>query len=174
MKLYTCSPVKNKAQLIEAIKFTHFACYKLCHQVLGEYLPVAGNVGIFCHYDDEYELLTKLREELTAASDNFNQKYFRLHEPIVIPAKSDMPETTYLYLYIRKPDPYRHQVGDVDFVLDKERYENLKKSLIDGKLIKGIRVFDRPEDDMLELLDPDIDALGYVVTEKMEDKINSN
>lgn len=123
MKLYRFSPIKNKEELLEAIKHVHFECYKLCKQSFGYYLPNAGNMGIFCHYDDEYETLINIRQELTESSYNLNQKYFRLYDPIVIPATSDVPETAYTYLYIRKPDPYRHHVGDVDFYLEPEKYK---------------------------------------------------
>lgn len=162
MKLYRFSPIKNEAELREAIGYTHFACFALCKQALGQYLPIAGNIGIFCHYEDEYQFLTQLQKQLTNESDSINQKYFRLHDPIVVPAKNDIPETIYTYLYIRKPDPYRSHVGDVDFVLEGERYRELKKSLQDGKMVKGVRAFDRPDLDMVELYDPVIDALGYV------------
>lgn len=171
MKLYRFSPIKSKAELFKAIEFTHFACYKLCRQSFGRYLPNAGNIGIFCHYDEEYELLTKIRKEITKPSDNINQKYFRLLRPIVIKKKSDVPETTYTYLYIRRPDPYRHHVGDVDFYLPEIEYKQLKQSLQNGKIIKGARIFDRADLDMVELFDPDIDALGYVSTHMMSTKV---
>jgi len=171
MKLYRFSPIENKEQLLEAIKHTHLECYKLCKDSFGEFFPNAGNIGIFCHYDGEYEFLTKMREEMTEASDNFDQKYYRLHEPIVIPADGDVPETTYTFLYIRKPDPYRHHVGDVDFYLKPEEYSELKNSLLNGKKIKGARVFDRPDLDMIEHYDPDVDALGYVSTNQMTEKV---
>lgn len=164
MKLYRFSPIKNKAQLIKAIKHVHFSCHKLCKQSIGRYLPISGNVGVFCHYDDEYEFLTKMREELTKLSDSINQKYYRLHKPIIIPAKGDVPETTYTYLYIRKPDPYRYQVGDVDFYLESKEYAKLKQSIKKGKKIKGARIFPRPDLDMIELLDPDVDCCGYITT----------
>jgi len=167
MKLYRFSPIKSKEELSEAIKHVHFECHKLCKQSLGKYLPNAGNMGVFCHYDDEYEFLTKLRKELTETSDNINQKYFRLHNPIVITSKGDVPETTYTHLYIRRPDPYRHHVGDVDYYLEPEEYKKLKNSMLAGKKIEGARVFERPDLDMIELYDPDIDALAYVSTEKM-------
>lgn len=171
MKLYRFSPIENKEQLIEAIKYVHFACYKLCKQSFDEHLPNAGNIGIFCHYDDEYEQLLAIRKELTESSDDPNQKYFKLHEPIIIPAQEDVPETTYTHLYIRKPDPYRHHVGDIDFYLAPEQYKVLKQSLLDGKVIKGARVFPRNDLDMIELYDPDIDALGYVSTNTMTEKV---
>lgn len=167
MKLYRFSPIQNKEELFEAIQYVHFVCHKLCKQSFGEYLPNAGNMGIFCHYDDEYERLIALRKEMTEESDNINQKYFRLHEPITIPADGDVPETTYTYLYIRKPDPYRHHVGDVDFHLEPGEYAALKQSLRGGKQIKGARIFPRQDLDMVELFDPDVDACAYVSTEKM-------
>lgn len=167
MKLYRFSPINNKDELLEAIKFIHFACYKLCKQSFGDYFPNAGNMGVFCHYDDEYELLTNIRKELTEFSDNVDQKYYRLHEPIIIPAERDVPETIYTHLYIRRPDPYRHHVGDVDFYLKPEEYSKLKQSLLEGHKLKGARVFDRIDLDMIELYDPDIDALAYISTNQM-------
>jgi len=171
MKLYRFSPIASKEQLIEAINHTHFACYQLCMQSFGDYLPNAGNMGIFCHYDDEYEKLVQIRSELCEPSDDPYQKYFKLHKPIVIAAKDDVPETTYTHLYIRKPDPYRHHVGDVDFYLDTEQYDELKKSLLNGKVVQGARVFPRNDLDMIELYDPDVDALGYVSTSTMTEKV---
>lgn len=167
MKLYRFSPIADTAQLLDAIVHIHAACYTLCHQSFGEYLPNAGNIGVFCHYDDEYQRLTRIREELTEASDNVNQKYYQLYDPIVIPAQGDIAEATYTHLYIRKPDPYRYQVGDLDFFVEPKRYVTLKQSLLDGTRIPGARVFDRSDLDMIELYDPDIDALAYVSTKKM-------
>ncbi|MAZ41059.1 hypothetical protein CL654_02995 [bacterium] len=172
MKLYRFSPIKSKEGLLEAIKHIHFECHKLCHQSFGKYLPNAGNMGVFCHYEDEYNFLTKLREEMTEPSDNPKQKYYKLHEPITIPEKDGVPETTYTHLYIRKPDPYRHHVGDVDFYLEPDEYTKLKQSLLDGtKRLKGARVFDRTDLDMIELYDPDVDVLGYVSTVKMTETV---
>jgi hypothetical protein len=171
MKLYRFSPIINKEQLLEAIRHIHFECHKLCRQSFGHYLPNAGNMGVFSHYDDEYELLINIRKELAEPSNNPSQKYFRLYEPIVIPPQDDIPETTYTYLYIRRPDPYRHHVGDVDFYLEQGEYSELKQSLLSGKKMKGARVFDRADLDMIELYDPDIDALAYVSTNHMTEKV---
>jgi len=166
-RLYSFSPIMDENTLLKAIEHIHFGCYELCKNSFGYYLPNAGNIGVFCHYENEYEYLTKLRKQLTEASDNPNQKYFRLLKPITIPAKGDVPETTYDYLYIRKPDPYRFQVGDLDFYLKPEDYKKLKEEMLNGKLVPGARVFDRPDLDMIELYNPDIDVLGYVSTETM-------
>ena len=171
MKLYRFSPIKTTEELLEAITHTHFGCFELCHQALGKYLPVAGNMGIFCHYDDEYKLLTQFREKLTEVSDNLNQKYYRLHSPIAVPARNDIPETIYTYLYIRRPDQYRAQVGDVDFVIGDDEYKKLKDALQKGIQLNGAKVFDRPDLDMIELSNPDIDALAYVSTKAMTEKV---
>ncbi len=172
MKLYRFSPIKDKGQLLEAIEYIHFACYKLCKQSFDKYLPNAGNMGVFCHYDDEYEQLVEIRKEITEPSDDPNQKYFLLYKPIVIASKDDIPKTTYTHLYIRKPDIYRAQTGDVDFYLEQKQYQELKQSLIDGKAVKGARIFPRNDLDMIELYDPNIDALGYVSTNQMSQKVH--
>lgn len=171
MKLYRFSPIKNQKELFDAIKHIHFECHKLCKESFNRYLSNAGNIGVFCHYEKEYENLIKLRKKLTESSNNPDQKYFRLHKPIAISAKGDIPETTYIYLYIRRPDPYRHQVGDLDFYLGPEKYHKIKKSLLTGKKINGARVFERPDLDMIELYNPDVDALAYVSTKKMTQKV---
>lgn len=174
MQLYRFSPIQSSEELFKAIEYIHFACFALCKQSFGRYLPIAGNVGVFCHYDDEYETLIQIRKQLTEPSDNPDQKYFLLHEPIVIPAHGEVPETTYTHLYIRRPDPYRAQVGDVDFELPENEYKALKQSLLSGQSIVGARLFERPDLDMIELYHPDVDALGYVsppfITEKVRVK----
>ena len=171
MKLYRFSPIESKELLQAAVAYTHFACYKLCKQSFGHYLPNAGNMGLFCHYDNEYEQLVAIRKELTEPSDEPNQKYFKLYNPITIPAQDDVPETTYTHLYIRRPDPYRHHVGDVDFYIEPDQYAELKQSLLAGKTINGARMFPRNDLDMIELYDPDVDALGYVSTSTMTEKV---
>lgn len=133
-------------------------------------MPVAGNIGIFCHYEDEYKLLTKLREELTEESDNWNNKYYRLHEPILINGAGDIPDTIYTYLYIRQPDQHE-EVGDVDFVLNETEYNELKKSLSGGKEIKGAKIFGRPDLDLIRLSDSDIDTLSFIGMKNMAENV---
>jgi hypothetical protein len=171
MKPYRFSPIKDEKNLLNAIDYIHFACHKLCKKILGQYLPVAGNIGVFCHYDEEYKVLTELREKLTKASDNWNQKYYLLRKPIVIPAKGDVPETTYTYLYIRRPDPNHPNVGDVDFVMKMGEYNQLKKALSEGKVIKGAKIFDRPDLDLVELYDPGIDVHSFVGSKNMAENV---
>jgi hypothetical protein len=51
--------IKNKTQLMEEIKHIHFACNQLCKQILGKYFQNSGNMGVFCHSDEEYKLIMK-------------------------------------------------------------------------------------------------------------------
>lgn len=169
MKPFRFSPIQDEAQMIQAIEHIHFACHTLCKQSIGRYLPVAGNIGVFCHFDDEYVFLKNLQAELTDLSKSVYGKYFLLHQPIIIPAKSDIPETTYSYLYIRKPDPKKPQVGDIDFYLETVKYAEFKQSLLEGKVIKGARTLpNRPDLDLIELYDSTIDAWGYVGDKKWQ------
>ncbi len=170
MKLYRFSPIQSLDALLEAITHIHFASYRLCQQSFGRHLPNAGNMGVFCHYDDEYAQLVEVRKQLAKPSDDPNQKYFELYEPIVISARDDVPETIYTHIYIRKPDIYRAQVGDVDFYLEQAAYDELKRSLSDGEEMKGARIFPRNDLDMIELFDPDVDVLAYVSTNTMSQK----
>lgn len=102
MTTYTFSPIQTREELFEAVKFIHFACYGLCKAAFGHYLPNSGNMGVFCHYDYEFEFLKTLQKDLCEPSSNPDTKYFKLREPIVVPARGDAPETTYEYLYIRR------------------------------------------------------------------------
>lgn len=173
MKFYKFSPIKSKDELFKAIEYVHFESYKLCKNAFNEYFDNAGNIGIFCHFDHEYQFLTKLRKELTVESNNPDQKYFTLHTPIIIPAKNDVPRTTYKYLYIRQPNINSPQVGDVDFYLNNDEYKGIKSALAAGRQIKGARIFDRKDLDMIELFDTNIDVVAYISTSSMTEKVRS-
>jgi len=159
--LYRFSPIKNKDELLDAIEYIHLECFKLCKNSLGKFFPVSGNIGVFCHYGEEYKLLTDIQKELTEIPDDPKQKYLPLRQPIIIPAKDGIPETTYTHLYVRKPDPYRHHVGDMDFLMTPEEYKKLKERVVEGK-VKGARNPNHPSHDMVEFFDPDSDVLGYI------------
>lgn len=121
MSTYRFSPIHDQEQLMRAIQHIHVACHVLCKHTMEKCLPVAGNIGVFCHFDDEYE-------------------------------------------FLKKP-----QVGDIDFYLEPEKYSALKQSLLGGKIIKGARVLpNRPDLDLVELYDPDIDAWGFIGNKKWE------
>jgi hypothetical protein len=167
MKLYRFSPINRQEEFLECITYLHKVCHELCFQTFNRYLPVSGNIGIFSHYNQEYEFLLKLRDKLVDPRINYKQKYFRLIKPITIEPRAGIPGAMYTLLYIRQPDPYRAQVGDIDFVLDLSEHEAFKQTLEFDKFRNGARLFHRPEDNMIELCNPDIDAAAYIVNKPM-------
>lgn len=169
MSPFRFSPINDTAQLLAALSYIHAACHKLCLQSLGLYLPVAGNIGIFSHSDDEYAQLRVLQQEMTDPSDRVYGKYYRLHTPIRIPTDQGIPEATYTHLYIRKPDPDKPQVGDIDFFLGTAPFAALKMSLKNNPTgIQGARILNRPDLDLVELFDVHVDALAYVGDKKWQ------
>ncbi len=169
MKLYRFSPVTTQDELVTAIRHIHLGCHKLCKEAFGTYLPVAGNVGVFSHYDDEYQQLVNIQQFVTTQENPFNGKYFKLLTPIEVGASGDVPSATYTHIYIRKPDPYRHHVGDIDFYLEKEKYKSLYEQIQRGKKVTSARIYPADTHNMIELYNPDSDVLGYVNYKTMKD-----
>jgi hypothetical protein len=56
-------------------------------------------------------------------------------------------------------------------LLDDEHYTELKKSSESSLYINGVKLFDRPDLDMIELSHPDIDALAYISTKATTEKV---
>lgn len=171
MKRFRFSPIKNQEELLKAVKYIHIESFKLCNQKLGYFLPVAGNIGVFCHDDEEFEFLTGIREKLTDYSANWNKKYFRLYQPLVIPATEGIPETSYTYLYIRKNDAEHDQVGDLDFYMEPSRYKELKQSLVLGKKIQGVEILDRPDLDLIQISDTNVDVVAFIGQKTMAENV---
>ena len=165
--------ISSKQELLETVSQIHFDCHELVKQVFGQYYPVAGNIGVFCHLDEEYEVLTELRKEMTTDTGNPNQKYYPLGRPIIISAKDDVPDTTYTHLYIRKPDSsaYGEYLGDVDFVLSEDEYTKIKNKLLAGRNIKGAKIYDRPGWDTIEISDPEINSIAFLSTKEFSERV---
>lgn len=165
------NPINDMSQLFKTIEYIHVECHVLCKKNLGYLLPVAGNIGVFCHFEDEFIRLTKIREELTEANNNWNKKYFKLHTPISIPSKNGIPATTYTYLYIRKPDDKTPHIGDVDFYMEPNKFSALKQSLLEGKTMEGVSIFNRPDLDLIRLSDPEINVSSFIGKKTMIENI---
>ncbi|MCA9389926.1 hypothetical protein KC571_00830 [candidate division WWE3 bacterium] len=157
--------------LFEKIRRIHDDCHTLCQHAFGRYYPVSGNVGIFCQSEEEYKSLTQLRERFTEPSDNPNRKYFKLIEPITVLTEDSIPEANYTYLYIRQPDPspYGNHTGDIDFILEQDDYDELKKRIKQNP-VAGVQMYDRPGWDTLQITNPAIDAVAYISTLEMAEK----
>lgn len=158
-------------EVLSRIQKIHDACFKLCFEALGRHLPVAGNVAIFCQSEEEFDTFSKLKEELTYPSENPNQKYFALKKPIRISNLDAGTAAIYTHLYIRNPNSASPEAGDIDFILSEKEYGALKQRLLNGELIKGASIYDRPGWDTIEIRDPEIDALAYVSTREMAVKV---
>lgn len=159
-------------KLHQRIREIHFGCHRLVKMALEKYLPVVGNVGVFCQTDEEYEGFLKLSQQLTKLSDNPKQKYFELEEPMVILAERDVPEAEYTHLYIRKPDPtpFGQYLGDIDFVMERDEYIDFKRSVKAGK-VKGAEIYDRPGWDAVMITNPNINSAAFVMTKPSTEKV---
>lgn len=157
-------------KLLSMIEKIHIDCFKLCKASLGKYLSIAGNVGIFCQSDKEYEELNKIKEKITFKSNNPKQKYYELMKPIIIESTNNIPKAIYTHLYIRKPQDDSHQRGDVDFVLSDNDYKLLKKKVENG-LINNAGIYDRIGWDMIKLSNKNINSLAFIGTKNMCEKV---
>lgn len=165
--------IHNKEQLFKTLETIHFDCFQLCKKYFNRYFPVTGNIGVFCHSEDEYIFLTKLRTEMTYPSDNPDQKYFLLKNPIIMEQANSVPKTTYTHLYVRQPDPtpFGNHSGDVDFCLPTNEYNSLIQSVKNGGYPHGVAVYTQKGLELVELSDPTISALAYISTEEIAEKM---
>ena len=131
---------------------------------------VAGNIGVFAQNDEEYSEFSKIAKALTKLSDNPNQKYFELINPIVI---KDGPDSArFTHLYVRKFDPteYGKNLGDVDFVTDKETYLSLKEQ-VQNNHFNGATMYDRPGWDTIQIVQASVNVIAYLSTKEMAEKV---
>lgn len=156
MKLYRFSPIKTKEELLQAIAHVAKQSNKLCEKITGQRLPITY-LTIFAHYRDEYEQLLKIASNLGEISDANNGIAVKLKVPI------ETAGQTVIKLRIRKPDPYRTQVGCNDF--DPGDYQAFKEKYLAANP-NNLRVIQRPEYEMIEFYDPDFDVFSYVVGDK--------
>ena len=157
MKLYRFSPILNEKQLIEAVKYTATETTKLCKKVVGKSLSI-NSLTVFSHYDAEYKKLLKIIYKIGKPYNKHNGLCVKLHKTI------EVGEHSIQYLRIRKPDPYRTQVGCNDFEVGD--YQSFKKNHV-PKYPQNLRIIERPDYEMIEFFDPDFDVLAYVVSKKL-------
>ncbi|MCA9392501.1 hypothetical protein KC614_04895 [candidate division WWE3 bacterium] len=164
--------MNNVEKLFERIRVIHLDCMKICKSVLGEYLPVAGNIGVFCQSDDEYELFEQVKQTITLPSSNPQQKYFELKDLLTVEGIENVPARTYTHLYIRKPDPtsYGKYLGDMDFVLEPDKYFELKTKVMNN-LVPGAIIYDRENWDTIEMTNTEFNTVSYVSTQAFAEKV---
>lgn len=149
MQLYRFSPIKTEEELQDAVAYISGAVGDLSEKLLGERFPL-GSLTVFAHYEDEFERLVGFLEKNGERSIENNGPYFKLREPL----------SGIALVRIRKPDPYRMQVGCADLAVGE--YKEFKK-----KYGNRLHLIEREEYEMLELHHPDLDVLAYVVSVPM-------
>lgn len=157
-------PIDNNAKLHQAIKYIDRNCTKTIKKVIGKELPIAGNIAVFTHTADEYKILESIAKNIVEPTVHLNQKYLRLKKPIFI------ANNKYEWLYIRKPHKDSPQIGDIDFILSDEDYNNFKNEVVKGNY-NYTRIYNRPNWDMIEIVDPRSNVLPYISTLAMAERV---
>ncbi|MEI6728370.1 MAG: hypothetical protein WCK98_01885 [bacterium] len=157
--------------LHERIEIVHKGAYNVCHEIFGEVFKNSGNIGIFCQTENEYKTFEQLATQLTKKSTDLNQKYFELLEPI----KLDFTNETisYTHLYIRKPEAnnYGKNLGDIDFRLDKIKFESIYEKVLNKTLDPRVGIYIYKNLTMLEVKDLSTPALAYLAVPGTAEKM---
>jgi len=156
MKSYRFSPIRNREQLVKAVRYTALQATALCRKATGKALAIES-LTIFSHYESEYKRLCGILKTMGKKCGENNGPRVALREPIKVSGNSIK------YLRIRMPDPYRTQVGCNDFKV--EDYDEFKRAHL-LKDRKNLRLIVRPEYEMIEFFDPDFDVLAYAMSNK--------
>lgn len=151
--LYRFSPIKTEAVLKDAIEYVVDSSEALLKEFLPGIEPLLS-VTIFAHYQEEYDYLKKF---ISAWGKPIENGYIKLDQPI------NYNERVITKLRIRQPDPYRSQVGCVDYDADFNNTLSLVK-----KYPNQVRLIDRPNVKLIELHHPDYDVLAYIVKAETE------
>ncbi|MBI3620392.1 hypothetical protein HY214_04615 [Candidatus Roizmanbacteria bacterium] len=154
MKIYRFSPIRDEKELREAVVYVVEKTSDLAKKVIGKTLPISS-LTFFAHYPDEFEKLSGIVKTLGNFVNENNGPRVALHEPIKV------GENTIIHLRIRKPDPYRMQVGCNDFNISD--YAAFKNKYL-PKHSNNLRLIERKDYEMIEFFDPDFDVLAYVVS----------
>jgi len=152
----------NQKDLTQKLEHIYKGSKELLNLVMGKDYKSSGNIAIFAQSDDEFQILNKLKNQVTKPSENPNQKYFELIEPITF-KYNDYPADTFTHLYIRKFDPsdYGKYLGDIDFVCRDEEYKVLREQVQSG-LFNGAEIYGRPGWDNIQISSKDYDVLPYL------------
>ena len=169
MDLYRFSPIESQSILEEAVRYVADECSWLFFNAVG-YVATIKSVTIFAHYPDEYDQLVRMIAEMGEVSDISSGQRVKLAEPIVVDVGilevNDVRQhviQTIEHLRIRRPDPYRMQVGSCDYeVADYWDFKNFY-----GLTTSSPRTLERGDYEMLEFFDPSSDVLGYVMSKTM-------
>lgn len=165
--LYRFSPIKNRAELDEAIRYVASTATKMMFKVAGNIVDI-HSLTVFSHYEDEYRSLLAVMSGQSQLQEANNDVRFTLKTPMRIEAmrlEVNGQQHTNIQaiteVRIRKPDPYRMQVGCCDIDVSSGQFQFLEDS--DGQHGDNSRLIERPDLRMIEYYHPDYDVLVYAV-----------
>jgi hypothetical protein len=166
MDLYRFSPIESPTVLDDAIRYIADECTWLFFNEVGYVAPIRS-LTIFAHYPDEYDHLARLVTDMGVLVNENKGPRVKLREPVTVHVGNievnGLRETvtqTIEYLRVRRPDPYRMQVGCA--VYDVSDYWDFKSFY--GLVSASPRTLDRGEYEVLEFFSPSSDVLGYAVS----------
>ena len=149
------SPIGSKEDIIKITQVIVEKVESLAKRTIGHELPISY-LTIFSHTQHEYNRFVEWTSELGTKSEANNGVRFSLKNPI----KTIGGEIT--QIRIRKPDPYRSQIGCADLQVDNY---TLFKSEELPKHTDNLRLIERHGYEMLEFFDLySNNVLAYVVS----------
>lgn len=156
--------------LLARIEYIYSKCRYLLNSTFKFDLPVAGNIGVFAQSEQEYNQLKSYVSKLIIPSDNPDQKYFQLIDPLSI--KDREVEAVFTHIYIRKHDlsDYGLNKGDVDFLMESKEYNSLKEKVLNNDYTDAT-MYDRPGWDTVQIMNEEVDAVAYIATQEMAEKV---
>lgn len=160
-------------EVINILNQLHIESYELLKNEFNRFFPNAGNIGVFCQTNEEFDRLNKIKELITLKTDNTDQKYFPLIKPIVIPRIENIPETIYTHLYIRKPDPspYGKYRGDIDFYTIEEEINEIMTTLKNNPK-HGLEIYHQNGvGDLIQISNPQLQTVAYISTKEITGNI---
>ena len=156
-KFYRFSPIKTQEQLLESIRYIDSQATELSNKIIKKEYPLSS-LTVFSHYADEFEVLKKILLGMGDQQTENNGPYVKLTNPLVLRGNA------LKFLRIRKPDPYRMQVGCCDFNIPN--YDDFKANYLKTNTSK-LRLIERVDYEMIEFHDPDFDILAYVISKPL-------
>ncbi len=155
-RLYRFSRIEDQERLIAAVRYVAESTTDMLKEITGESLPI-GPLTVFSHYPDEFENLKSILVSMGQVTHQNNGPFVRLDQPIKV------GDQKIVNLRVRMPDPYRMQVGCNDFIVND--YVKYKGGVL-HTFSQNVRLFDRPDFEMIEFYHPDYDVLAYVLGER--------
>ncbi len=151
----TVSLIGSKEDVIKMVQVIAEKVERLVSGTVGRELPITY-LTIFSHHPHEYNRFVEWASELGIKSEVNNGVRFALNEPIQTAGGAIKS------VRIRKPDPYRSQIGCADVRV--EDYSQFKSEEV-PKYAENLRLIERPEYDMIEFFDFNCnDVLAYVLS----------